>query len=163
MPSPRFERVQELFRQRAEIEAEIESLLMGGSPKSEEYVTNTSETAPGKKPCGCSIRGRSKARCRICNPDQAEDSDDETGYDHLERIRNSNRKPCGCHITRSPKRSCLVCAKKDPGEDPNDQQSNGAFDEELRPLKRYKCIECGREVESRQHRLDLTCAPPMLQ
>lgn len=133
MPSPRFEKVQELFRQRSEIDLKIELLLEGdivepASPSKPEQsyrvaniyakdgkIVADGHYTVGKKPCGCSTRGRSKASCRTCNP-----------------------------------------------VDPEDEgEAEPAWADELpQPVKRYKCIECGREVESRQHRLDLTCAPP---
>jgi DNA-directed RNA polymerase subunit RPC12/RpoP len=179
MPSPRFEKVQELFRMRAEIEEEIEQLLMGDEGESPPRLNHTGREKPighitkvslkngqllaegtlNRKPCGCAIRDRPKKGCAVCSPtDDALVSQPDPEWNT--QYKDPRKKPCGCHMNRQPKRLCRICNRDELGPDPNDKTTDAELDDELRPLKRYKCIECGREVESRQHRLDLTCAKP---
>lgn len=170
MPSPRFERVQELFRQRAEIEAEIEKLIMGDDGDEDESpprLRHTGREKPigritkmevkdgvliaegvlNRKPCGCALRGRSKASCRVCNPTIEDFVDDDA-----EGEETPQDKVCACGGVKRHKRDC----------ENRDQPTVIYADEQLGPLKKYKCISCDTVVESRQNRLDLTCRPPCM-
>lgn len=131
---------------RSEIEAEIESLLVSDTA-SEVMQNKKPETSNDRKPCGCAIRGRSKASCLTCNPAGDDDQEDEPQDEDEEKPED---KVCECGGVKRHKRDC-----------PNRGNPTITYaDEQLQPLKRYKCIECGREIKSRQHRLDLTCAAP---
>lgn len=186
MASPRFEKVREYFRQIKELEDEIEKLIAHDHWSPDEpigVVTKVElrnnelhaegrmfETSPrttlndiSRRACGCALKGRSRSKCRICNP-TIEDFvpvQDETGPIRVpiepdalaedppesEGWEKPADQVCECGGKQRHKRSCSR----------RDKPIVVYADEQLQPLKKYRCIECLRVMESRLHRLDIIC------